>query len=164
MASLNKYVQEYRAQLEKGDIKHGYQGLMQYMMDLRTRFHEKHPDYFVSGSIYQGQMNFTFFQFTPKVLKEKGLKVLVLLNHEKMSFESWLCGVNKKHQKEYWSLLKQSNWDKYCITNDITRRESIIEYSLIENPDFDKLDELTKVIEMGTLAFIGEIEKFFEVV
>ena len=49
MASFNEYISEYRKQLEKGTIKKAYKGLMEYIMDLRTHFKNKYPDYFVSG-------------------------------------------------------------------------------------------------------------------
>ena len=38
MKSFNEYVNEYRKQIEKGDIKEAYKGLMNYIMDLRTHF------------------------------------------------------------------------------------------------------------------------------
>jgi hypothetical protein len=38
--------------------------------------------------------------------------------------------------------------------------DSIIEYTLAENPDFVDLDGLTKQIERGTLDFINDIEIF----
>lgn len=162
MPSLNQYVKEYKKQLDKGDIKYAYQGLMQYMMNLRTQFQEQYPNHFVSSSIYQGQMNFTFFQFTPKALKDKKLKTIILLDHEKMSFEAWLCGVNKKVQREYWNIFKQVNWDKYHVPEDIKRIDSIIEYTLVKEPNFDDLDGLNGQIEKGTLEFIRALIDYLD--
>jgi hypothetical protein len=54
MQSLNDYVREYKKQVEKGDIKEAYKGLMEYIMGLRTHFKNKYPDYFLSGGIYYG--------------------------------------------------------------------------------------------------------------
>ena len=51
MESFHEYINEYRKQLEKGTIKVAYKGLMEYIMNLRTHFKNKYPDYFVSGSI-----------------------------------------------------------------------------------------------------------------
>ena len=67
MESLPEYVKEYRKQLEKGYIQKAYQGLMEYIMDLRTHFKNKYPDYFVSGSIYYGYDIFCLF---PRIIKE----------------------------------------------------------------------------------------------
>jgi hypothetical protein len=38
MESLQEYVNEYKKQLGKGVIQMAYQGLMEYMMDLRMYF------------------------------------------------------------------------------------------------------------------------------
>ena len=38
--------------------------------------------------------------------------------------------------------------------------DSIIEYNLIDNPDFNELDKLTKQIEIGTLNFVADVENF----
>jgi len=38
--------------------------------------------------------------------------------------------------------------------------DSIIEYILFDNPNFNELDKLTKQIESGTLNFIRDIEHF----
>jgi hypothetical protein len=38
--------------------------------------------------------------------------------------------------------------------------DSILEYTLVDDPDFDDLEALTKQIEMGTMRFIADIEDF----
>jgi hypothetical protein len=38
--------------------------------------------------------------------------------------------------------------------------DSFIEYILVDNPDFNNLDDLTNKIERGTLKFIEDVEKF----
>jgi hypothetical protein len=60
---------EYKKQLEKGAIKEAYRGLMDYFNALRLFFKNKYPDYFVSGSVYYGYMDMTYFSFTPGSLK-----------------------------------------------------------------------------------------------
>ena len=66
MQSFQEYINEYRKQLAKGAIQKAYKGLMEYIMGLRTHFKNKYPDYFVSGSIYYGYMDMTYFSFTPQ--------------------------------------------------------------------------------------------------
>ena len=91
MKSLNEYVNEYRKQIEKGDIKEAYKGLMEYIMDLRRQFKNKYPEYFVSGSIYQGYMDMTYFSFIPVSLKSKKLRIAIVFIHDKIRFEVWLA-------------------------------------------------------------------------
>ena len=158
--SFQKYMNEFRKQLEKGTIKEAYKGLMKYIMDLKTYFKNKYPDYFVSGSIYYGYMDMTYFSFFPKSLKHRNLKIAIVFIHDTFRFEAWLAGYNKQVQTKYWKLFKESGWNKYHVVSTTKGVDSIIEYILVENPDFSDLDTLTKKIEGATLKFIKDVEIF----
>jgi hypothetical protein len=159
MESFHEYINEYRKQMEKGDIKKAYRGLMDYIMGLRTHLNKKYPDYFVTG-IYQGYMDMTYFSFFPESLKHRKLKVGIVFVHETMRFEVWLFGVNKQVQTKYWKLFKDSGWNKYHIVPTVKGFDGIVDTVLVDNPDFSDLDALTKQIERGTLKFIKDIESF----
>ncbi len=151
---------EYKKQLQRGAIQKAYQGLMDYIMRLRSCFEDKYPDYSVSGSIYQGYMDMTYFSFFPESLKRRGLKVGVVFVHSRFRFEVWLFGYNKGVQAKYWKLFKEIGWKRYHIPPTTKGVDSILESILVENPDFGDLDALTKQIERGTLKFIEDIENF----
>ena len=133
---------------------------MEYIMDLRTHFKNKYPDYFVSSNIYFGYMDMTYFSFFPKSLKRQKLKIAVVFLHCNFRFEVWLAGYNKQVQTKYWKLFKESNWNKYRIVSPAKGVDSIMEYILVDNPDFSDLDTLTNQIERGTLKFIEDVENF----
>ncbi|MFC2010005.1 DUF7000 family protein [Chloroflexota bacterium] len=160
MKSLNEYIQEYKKQLEKGYIKQAYKGLMEYIMNLRTHFKNKYPDYFVSSNIYYGYMDMTYFSFIPESLKRRKLRIAIVFIHETLTFEVWLAGYNKNIQKQYWELIKGSNWKKYHVVPTTRGVDSIIDHVLVDNPDFSDLDTLTEQIEKGTLNFVRDIENF----
>jgi hypothetical protein len=160
MNSLHETINEYRKQLKKGAIQTAYKGLMEYMMGLRTYFNSKYPDHFVSGSIYYGYMDMTYFSVIPESLKQRKLKAAVVFVHEAFRFEVWLAGYNKQVQSKYWKLFKESGWDKYRIVPTTEGADSILEYVLVEEPNFNDLDALTKQIEKGTLKFIKDVENF----
>jgi len=160
MESFHEYINEYKKQLEKGDIKKAYKGLMEYIMGLRTHFKNKYPDYFVSGSIYYGYMDMTYFSFYPKSFKHRKLKIAIVFIHDTCRFEVWLAGNNKQVQSKYWKLFKESDWNKYHIVSTTKGVDSIVEYILVDNPDFSDLDTLTKQIERATLKFIKDVERF----
>jgi hypothetical protein len=160
MSSFQDNMNEYKKQLEKGTIQRAYQGLMDYIRWLRVHFENKYPDYSVSGSIYQGHMDMTYFAFFPQSLKLKKLKVGIAFVHHPFRFEVWLLGHNKSVQARYWKLFRESGWNKYRIPPTIKGVDSIIESILIENPDFSDLDTLTKQIESGTLKFIEDVKNF----
>jgi hypothetical protein len=84
----------------------------------------------------------------------------VVVLHEAFRFELWLSAVNKQVQKQCWKLFKESGWDKYKIVPPGKGVDSIVEYILVNNPDFSDLVVLTKQIEKGILKFIQDIERF----
>jgi hypothetical protein len=160
MVSFHDNIIEYRNQLKKGIIQKAYRGLMEYFGSLRSYFKKKYPDYFVSASIYFGYMDMTYFAVNPPILKDRKLKTAIVFLHEEFRFEVWLGGYNKNIQKEYWDLVRERGWDKYHIPSSIKGIDSIVEYILVDNPDFRDLEALTKQIERGTLNFIKDIENF----
>jgi len=160
MESFVNYLPEYKNQLEKGAIQKAYKGLLEYILGLRTHLQNRHPDYFVSGSIYYGYLDMTYFSFFPESLKERGLKTGVVFLHEAFRFEAWLFGYNKQIQNKYWKLFKDSGWDKYRLVPTLKGQDSIIESILVVDPDFSDLEALTEQIEAGTLKFIADVESF----
>ena len=160
MGPFHESMGEYKEQLQKGAIQKAYRGLMDYIMDLRTYFEKKYPDHYVSGSIYFGYMDMTYFSFIPKLLKERNLKVAIVFIHETCRFEAWLAGINKQVQTKYWNLFRESEWDKYHLASSPKSSDSILEYVLVSDPDFSELDTLTNQIESETLKFIKDVEDF----
>jgi hypothetical protein len=162
MESFQEYMNEYRKQLQKGAIQAAYKGLMEYIMDLRTQFKHKYPDYVVPGSIYYGYMDMTYFSFFPKSLQDRNLKIAIVFIHAAFRFEVWLAGYNKQVQTQYWKLFKESGWNQYPIVPTTQGVDSIVEHVLVENPDFSDLNALSNQIERETLKFIKDIESFLD--
>ena len=160
MESLNEYMDEYKKQMERGYIRKAYKGLMEYIMGLRTHFKNKYPEYSSPGSIYHGYMDMTYFPLFPKSLKRRKLKIAIVFIHDTTRFEVWLAGNNRQVQAEYWKLFKESGWNRFRIPSMFKGTDSILEYTLVDRPDFGDLDTLTKQIETGTLNFINDIEDF----
>ena len=84
----------------------------------------------------------------------------IVFVHDTFRFEVWLAGYNKQVQAKYWKLFQVHNWNKYRIPPTTKGVDSIIEHTLVDNPDFNDLDILTKQIESGALKFIKDIENF----
>ena len=160
MTSFQENIIEYRKQLKKGAIQAAYKGLMQYIMDLRIHFKNTYPDFFVSGSIYYGTMDMTYFAIFPKSIKQRNLKIAIVFVHEVFRFEAWLAGANRQVQQKYWQLIKESDWNLYRIVPSTKGVDSIIEHTLADNPDFGDPDALTRQIERETLIFTRDVESF----
>jgi hypothetical protein len=160
MESFSEYMNEYKTQLQQGSIQRAYKGLMEYIMGLRTHFATAHPDYSVPGNIYYGYMDMTYFAVIPPFYKQRDLKIAVVFLHEACRFEVWLAGYNKQVQTKYWKIFKESGWDAYRLVPSPQGADSILEHTLVDNPDFGNLEALTKQIERETLNFIHTIENF----
>ena len=161
MDSIQKDMEELRGQLEKRSIQKAYRALLSYMMDLRTYFVKKYGEPAVSG-LYQGYMDMTYFALFPPSLKCRDLKVAIVFNYDAFRFEAWLAARNRKVQRQYWELFRDSHWAQYRVVTPAGGIDSIIEYDLVKNFDFNDPDALTSRIEMTTVEFIDNMEKFLD--
>ena len=50
MNTINTVINEYKFQLQKGEITTAYRCIMDLMMQMRKYFSREHPDFSVSGS------------------------------------------------------------------------------------------------------------------
>jgi hypothetical protein len=157
--SLNRYVAEYKTQIEKGAIVKAYRGLLGYLMELRTHLSAKYPEYICSG-IYQGYMDMSYFSFTPPQLKDKKLKIALVLLHDNISWEIWLAGGNRQIQAQYRKLFEEKGYGKYRVSAAGKGVDSIIEFLITEQPDFDEKQKLTALIEEKALLFISDMLDF----
>ena len=160
MKTLQENMLEYKKQLEKGIIQKAYQGLMEYMLNLRNHFTTKYPDFSVPGSLYSGYMDMTYFSILPKSLRDRDLKIAIVFLYDAFRFEIWLSGKNKQVLEKYWKVLKGNNLEPYQIVAPGKGIDFIVEHILVENPDFGDLEVLTEQIDHGTLKFIQDIERF----
>jgi hypothetical protein len=159
MKSLNENVHKYGQQVKQGNLKQAYQGLIDYIRRLRVYFQEEHQEYDVSGSVYQGVMDISFFSLTTEVLKEKDLKIAVVYIHEKTRFDIWLTGRNRMIQNKYHAVLKNVDFTKYTVSPIQKGVDSIVETVAIDNPNFDDQANLTRQIETEVYTFIQVLEK-----
>lgn len=150
---LNHYVSVYRALLEAGEVQIAYTELIKYVYKLKTALSKDLVDDFSVGNVFQGYMDYTYFYLTNSDLKDKKLKLAVVLNHAEVDFELWLLGQTKDVQNKYWNLLKDTRWVKAPKMPEY----SIFEVKLINNPDFQDLDKLTDRIKSKFLAVSNEI-------
>ena len=159
MHSIQEDVEELRRQLEKKKIQKAYRALLSYMMGLRTHFANKYGESAVSG-LYQGYMDMTYFALFPSSLKRLDLKIAIVFNYDAFRFEAWLAARNRKVQREYWELFKDSHWAEYRVVAPAGGIDSILECDLAKDFDISDPDALTSKIETATSVFIDNIERF----
>jgi len=102
---------ELRMQLGTGAIRKAYRALLDYMMDLRTRFKNRFPNYSVSG-LYQGYMDMTYFAIIPPSLKHRNLKIAIVFNYLKLTFVA--AKPPPSHVFEQVALLEVEESGEYC--------------------------------------------------
>jgi hypothetical protein len=162
MESFHDAMMVYKQQMQLGIIPRAYLGLMGYLSALKSTLKTRHPEYHVSGSMYFGYMDMTYFSFFPNTLKHLKLKTGIVFIHETCQFEVRLYGVNKQVQTHYWKLIKDSGWSQYKLVETTKGEDAILTHVLVEEPNFDDLEGLTDQIEQGTLRFVGDVEGFLD--
>lgn len=158
MRTLNDYIATYKEQLQKGDIQKAYTTLIKYVWTLKARLSNKVENYSY-GNVSQGYMDYTYFPFFDKFLKDKELRFGIVLNHNKLRFELWLMGRNAEVQRRYWNVLKTTKWNEKQVTMP---KYSVLEVVLVESPDFNNLDLLTQNIEKEVICHSEEIINFLK--
>lgn len=161
MKDLNKYISTYQDLLKKGDILIAYNELVKFVMNIRTEFIKTLSDQYSFAGILHGYLDYTYFYYSNDFLKSKKLKFGLVLNHMEMRFEVWLLGNTKPIQEKYWTLTKNSKWNK---DKDIMPEYSILEVSLVANPDFNNLHKLTAQIETEMIKTSDEILNYLKTI
>lgn len=159
MTSIQADMQELRSQLAKGAIQKAYGALLAYMMGLRTHFAGKYGDPAVSG-LYQGYMDMTYFALFPAAIKQRELKIAIVFNYTAFRFEAWLAARNRKVQRQYWELFKESRWPEYRVVAPAEGVDAIVACDLATDFDLSNPDALTARIETVTAEFIKQMESF----
>ena len=154
MKKLSDYVNAYKEQLKKGDIQQAYDGLVKYVMRLRTNLSKNLSGSYSFGNLFQGYMDYTYFYYSNDFLKKRKLKFALVLNHTSMQFEVWLLGQTSPIQEKYWQYFKTTKWNKDRATKP---KYSILETVLIEDPNFNDLDLLSQQIEDKLVIVSREI-------
>lgn len=155
----NDYIATYKEILEKGIVQKAYRDLMKCIMSLKVFFEKGALSECSFGNVSPGYMDFTYFSFSNAFLKERKLRFGIVLNHEKLRFELWLMGQNAAIQKEYWEVLKDSEWNKQQTAMP---HYSVLEVVLAEEPNFANQDELNRDIEKKSLQLMKEIIEYIQ--
>ena len=151
---INSFVLAYQQQIRKGDIQKTYTFLLKYVMKVKASIEKQFSKEYSFGNVFQGYLDYSYFYFFNDYLRSKKLRFGIVLNHSEMRFELWLLGQNKKIQDKYWNILKASSWNQGRTTKP---QYSELEIILIDNPDFEKSDELTANILKRAVVEVDRI-------
>ena len=107
-----------------------------------------------------GVHGYDVFCSFPSSLKRLDLKIAIVFNYDAFRFEAWLAARNRKVQREYWELFKDSQWAEYRLVAPAGGIDSILECDLAKDFDLSDPDDLTSKIGTKTSAFIDSVESF----
>lgn len=155
----NEYLAVYKEILQKGIVQKAYRDLQKSVTGLKAFLEKGALSEYSLGNVSPGYMDFTYFPFSNDFLRERKLRFGIVLNHEKLRFELWLMGQNAAIQKEYWEVLKHSEWNKQ---QPAMPQYSVLEVVLTEKPNFANPDELNRDIEKKLLLLVQEIVDYIQ--
>lgn len=161
MSSLSKSMQIYHEALDKGDIQKAYQAILAFMSELRSTLELKYPECVVS-QIYQGAMDMSYFAITPKALRARKLKIALVYLHEANRFELWLSANNRSIQKQMIHYFNQIEEFDYRVSEFGVGIDSIVEWIVHVEPNFEAKTSLKSSLELNVLRFTNNIERFLE--
>lgn len=148
---IQKSLEIYKEQLSNGFIQTAYIALTKYVAELKRKI----PPNYSTSNIGFGYLDYTYFYFTNDNVRNKNLKFALVLNHEKMQFELWLCGRTVAVQKQYWNLLKDSKWNKNV---EVMPKYSVLEVTIETQLNFNAKEKMTSNIIDNAVSSALEIE------
>ena len=83
----------------------------------------------------------------------------MVLNHEKMRFELWLCARTADIRKQYWNLLKDSKWNKNV---EVMPKYYVLEVVIETQIDFNAKEKMTSNIIDNAVSSALEIENYLQ--
>ncbi len=155
---INKdYINDYKDIIKNTNLQKGYQEFIKFFRYLKIYLEKELNNYYFTGNIVENNMDYSYFQFTNKELKSRGLKIVIAFIHQDFNYEVWLSGINRNIQNKYYNEV-QNKLQKYVITSNPNRTDYIIKSTLVNNPDYDDLDKLLLEIKTNIAEFIKEFE------
>ena len=159
MGELHSDLEELREQLGKGSIQRAYVAIVGYMSRLRAHYASTQGERAVS-SLYQGYFDMTYFALFPLALKSRDLKLAVVFDYEAFRFKVWLAARNRRVQRQYWELFRDSGLSMYRIVEPAVGIDAIVEYDIVDEFDLDDPERLTNQIAAAVTTFLADIEGF----
>ena len=159
MGTIDKDVQELQRRLGEGAIQRAYQAIVSYMSHLRAVFTTQQGERLVSG-LYQGYFDMTYFALFPDVLKKRDLKLAIVFNYHTFRFEVWLAARNRRVQRRYYELFRNSNYDKHRLIKPAIGIDAIVEAVLAAEFSLEDQEHLTSCIIKSARSFERDMVEF----
>ncbi len=104
-----------------------------------------------------GYMDMTYLPIIPVDLKREKLKIALVFLHKECRFEIWLSGANRGIQSKFVDKFTNEDLGNYTLSKVAPGIDSIIQWIVVDEPDFDNQHDLINIIDSGLLTFIEDI-------
>lgn len=109
-------------------------------------------------------MDYAYFQFTDKKLKENGLKFVIAFLYKDFQYELWLSGYNRKIQSDLHKKFSKMESSRFALTANPLRTDYVLKQrfdcNFIDFEDFDRsLEAFTKEARLIIENIIKELSK-----
>ncbi len=133
-----------------------YQELFNFINEFRLALMKVFIDYDFSKKVTENRLDYAYFQFYNKSLKEKGLKYVITFDYKSFSFYFWLSGINKGVQNSYFSLAKEK-YRENCTKNPL--KSDYLLFFILKNENFclDILIERVLLVEKELRNFLNSL-------
>ncbi|RHW76066.1 DUF7000 family protein [Colwellia sp. RSH04] len=149
--NINDSIPFYKQALASGELQKIYQSLVVVIQAIRTDFNKEYKGKFAVANLLHGYIDYTYFYLQNDFLKNRKLKLAIVLNHKEARFELWLLGQTKSVQANYWNKLRDVKW----INQDSMPHWSIFDVVMVANPDFDDKETLSNAM-LSTFSTLSE--------
>lgn len=123
---------------------------------VRNELEKAMPDYQFQKDITEKCLEYSYFQFTNPVLKDKGLKIVVLFVHQSFQFEVLLSGYNREVQSRVYETIKGKDLEFELCSNP-SKEDFILRSPLPPTLIFEDLDVLVSKLKTNALALFSVI-------
>lgn len=147
----------YQNLLQTTQLQKAYQEWFRWFRFLRNELEKQMPDYKFQAAVAENGMEYAYFQFTSSLLKEKGLKIVVVFLHKSFSLEVWLSGINRKTQA-IWGARLCSEGTSFSRTVDPMHTDYILRAPV--SVDWCDGNAVVTAIEQMVGRLLSEIQTF----
>lgn len=153
----SEYIDEYKKLIQTTNLQQGYQEFVKFFRYLRTFLQKELPEYTFTNNIVENNMDYSYFQFTSEGLKSRGLKIVIAFVHAEFTYQIWLSGMNREVQRDHYEFIKE-NGNPYTLTENPNKTDYILRAQLVDECNYNEIEELLLAIKTNTLEFIKNIE------
>lgn len=98
---FDKDILEFKKLIQNTRLKQGYQKIQKLLRNIKNDLNKEMNDYRFQAKVAENNMEYAYFQVQDELMKDHGLKVVVIFDYLNFRFEIWISGVNRQVQAAY---------------------------------------------------------------